>query len=124
MARIDHLVICVRDLDRAALAYEALGFTLTPVGEHPFGTRNRVALFADNFIELLAIADPAKIPAAAPGHFSFAAHVRAFLGEAEGMSMLVWYSSDARADAARFAATGLGAYVPGGFRPRRAAPRR
>jgi hypothetical protein len=115
MARIDHLVVCVHDIERAALTYEALGFTLTPVSEHPFGTRNRLALFADNFIELLAIADPAKIPAAALGHFSFAAHNQAFLGAAEGMSMLVWHSSDAHADAARFAATGLGAYAPVDF---------
>jgi hypothetical protein len=110
--RIDHLIICVRDLARAQQSFDALGFNLTPVGEHPFGTHNRLALFADNFVELLAVADPASVPPAAPGQFSFAAHHRDFLAEAEGMATLVWHSADAHADAARFAVDGLGAYAP------------
>ena len=31
---IDHVVVAVRDLDRAAHSYEALGFTLTPRAMH------------------------------------------------------------------------------------------
>jgi hypothetical protein len=110
--RIDHLVICVHDLERAQQSFGALGFNCTPVGEHPFGTRNRLVLFANNFLELLTVADPAAVPPAAPGRFSFAAHNQAFLAKAEGMSMLAWHSADARADAARFATDGLGAYAP------------
>jgi hypothetical protein len=41
--RIDHLVICVRDLAQAALDRRTLGFNLTPTGVHPFGTSNRLA---------------------------------------------------------------------------------
>ncbi|HEX9590413.1 MAG TPA: VOC family protein, partial [Bradyrhizobium sp.] len=90
--RIDHLIICVRDLAQAALSWQTLGFTLTPVGVHPFGTSNRLAMFANNFLELLAVTDAAAIPAAAPGRFSFAAHNQDFLAAAEGMSMLAWHS--------------------------------
>jgi hypothetical protein len=110
--RIDHLVICVHDLERAHQSFRALGFNLTPVGEHPFGTCNRLAQLANNFLELLAVADPAAIPPAAPGRFSFAAHNQAFLANAEGMSMLALHSADAHADAAHFAADGLGGYSP------------
>ena len=110
--RIDHLVLCVHDLARAQQSFHALGFNLTPVSEHPFGTRNRLALLANNFIELLAVADPTAVPVAAPGRFSFAAHNQAFLAKAEGMSMLAWHSADAHADAARFAAEGLSGYAP------------
>jgi len=113
--RLDHLVICVHDLEQAALDWRKLGFNLTPTGVHPFGTSNRLAQFADNFVELLAVTNEALVPAAAPGHFSFAAHNRDFLKEAEGMSMLVLHSTDAHADAARFRADGIGAYAPFDF---------
>jgi hypothetical protein len=113
--RIDHLVICVRDLARAELNFRSLGFTLTPTGVHPFGTSNRLAMFGNNFLELLAVTDAAAVPAATPGRFSFAAHNQNFLATAEGMSMLAWHSADAHADAARFAANGLGAYAPFDF---------
>ncbi|WP_038945806.1 VOC family protein, partial [Bradyrhizobium japonicum] len=59
--RIDHLVICVRDLEQAALDWQRLGFNLTPTGVHPFGTSNRLAQFADNFLELLAVTDDALV---------------------------------------------------------------
>ena len=113
--RIDHLVICVHDLARAEQNLRALGFTLTPAGVHPFGTSNHLAMFGNNFLELLAVTDAAAIPAAAPGRFSFAAHNQNFLAIAEGMSMLAWHSADAHADAARFAANGMGAYAPFDF---------
>lgn len=33
--RLDHLVICVHDLERAALDWRKPGFNLTPTGVHP-----------------------------------------------------------------------------------------
>jgi hypothetical protein len=112
--RIDHLIICVRDLARAELDLRTLGFTLTPIGVHPFGTSNHLAMFGSNFLEVLAITDAAAVPAAAPGRFSLAAHHQNFLVTAEGMSMLAWHSADAHADAL-FAANGIGAYAPFDF---------
>jgi len=64
MPRIVHLVIGVHDLARAAHTYGALGFNLTPIGAHPFGTRHRLALFADNVLELLAMRITELNPAA------------------------------------------------------------
>ena len=113
--RLDHLVICVRDLAQAALDWQTLGFSLTPTGVHPFGTSNRLAMFGNNFLELLAVTDAAAVPPAAPGRFSFAAHNRDFLATAEGMSMLAMHSADAHADAARFKAHHIGAYAPFDF---------
>ena len=102
--RLDHLVVCVRDLAQAALDWQTLGFSLTPTGVHPFGTSNRLAMFGNNFLELLAVTDAAAVPPAAPGRFSFAAHNQDFLATGEGMSMLAMHSADAHADAARFKA--------------------
>lgn len=113
--RIDHLVICVHDLARAEQNLRTLGFTLTPTGVHPFGTSNRLAMFGNNFLELLAVTDAAAVPPAASGRFSFAAHNRDFLATGEGMSMLAMHSTDAHADAARFKANHIGAYAPFDF---------
>jgi hypothetical protein len=113
--RIHHLVICVHDLAQAALDWRALGLNLTPTGVHPFGTSNRLAMFGNNFLELLAVTDAAAVPPAAPGRFSFAAHNRDFLTTAEGMSLLALHSDDAHADAARLKAHHIGAYAPFDF---------
>ena len=113
--RLDHLVICVHDLAQAALDWQTRGFNLTPTGVHPFGTSNRLAMFGNNFLELLAVTDAAAVPPAAPNRFSFAAYNRDFLATGEGMSMLAMHSADAHADAARFKANHIGAYAPFDF---------
>ena len=113
--RLDHLVICVRDLAQAALDWQTLGFSLTPTGVHPFGTSNRLAMFANNFLELLAVTDAAAVPPAASGRFSFGAHNQDFLATGEGMSMLAMHSDDAHADAVRFKAHDISAYAPFDF---------
>ena len=113
--RLDHLVICVHDLAQAALDWQTLGFNLTPTGVHPFGTSNRLAMFGNNFLELLAVTDAAAVPPAAPNRFSFAAYNRDFLATGEGMSMLAMHSADAHADAARFKANHIGDYAPFDF---------
>jgi hypothetical protein len=118
---IDHLVLCVRDLERARAFYGRLGFTLTPPARHPFGTANSLVQLADrSFLELLTVADEAAIPPMRPGFFSFAAHNRDFLKRGEGCSMLVLESRDAEADARAFRAAGLGEFDPFHFeRPAR-----
>ncbi len=106
--RIDHLVLATRDLAGLAAAYARLGFTLTPRAAHPWGTGNHLVQLQGNFLELLGIDEPAKIPPHAPRQFSFGAHNRDFLARREGFSMLVFASSDAEADRRDFAARSLG----------------
>lgn len=56
---IDHLVILGRDLSALITAYTALGFTVTPGGEHPVGTHNALIPFADgSYLELIAFREP------------------------------------------------------------------
>ncbi|HEX9702156.1 MAG TPA: VOC family protein [Rhodospirillales bacterium] len=104
---IDHLVLCVRNLDRARDFYERLGFTVTPRARHPFGTGNNLIQLQGNFIELLGVVEPDRIAPPAPGAFSFGDHNRRFLESGEGMSMLALESDDARRDQREFAASGL-----------------
>src|SRR5262245_4007281 len=126
---IDHIVVAVDDLDRAAACYEGLGFTLTPRAAHPdnMGTANRLAQFRDgNFIELLAVDRPDRLEghdfAATPRRFSFGAHNKDFLRVRNGMSMLALASPDSRADLAQFDAAGIDTYAPFDFERRAVLP--
>jgi hypothetical protein len=110
--RIDHLVHAVRDLDAAADLYRRLGFQVGARNRHSWGTENRLVQFRSSFIELITVGEGAEIPPHAPGRFSFGAFVRDHLRDRQGLAMLVLDSDDARADAARFAAAGIGAFEP------------
>ncbi|MEO1200074.1 MAG: VOC family protein [Pseudomonadota bacterium] len=112
---IDHLVLAVHGLDHARKIYQAMGFTMTPVARHPFGTHNSLIQLDNCFLEVLGMRDPRAIPAVAPGQFSFARFNHYFLEWREGMSMLVLESQDAEADAHAFAHANLQAYLPFSF---------
>jgi len=107
---IDHLVLCVRNLEAARRTYTRLGFTLTPHAVHPWGTGNSLAQMQGNFLELLTVDDPAKIVPSSAREFSFGGYNRDFLQRREGMSMLVFATADARRDREEFAAAGLRTY--------------
>ncbi|HEY1270208.1 MAG TPA: VOC family protein [Candidatus Binatia bacterium] len=55
LAGLDHIVIAVRDLERATEDYKNLGFTVVPGGRHPVGTYNGLIAFVDgSYIELIS----------------------------------------------------------------------
>ncbi len=58
---IDHIVILVNNLAATIADYTALGFTVTPGGEHTGGaTHNALVIFADDtYLELIAFKRPA-----------------------------------------------------------------
>lgn len=127
MPGLDHAVIVTHDLPALSAEFEALGFTLTPVAQHPWGTANRLVQFEGrNFLELLTVDRPdliAKEPETTPGGaFSFGRHAARFLAHREGMAMLALQSSDAAADLARWRAAGLVTYEPFGFERKAAQP--
>src|ERR1041384_7550234 len=59
---IDHIVILVNDLAAAIADYTALGFTVTPGGEHTGGaTHNALVGFDDGvYFELIAFKEPSR----------------------------------------------------------------
>ena len=107
---IDHLVLCVNDLDRCAAFYRDLGFTTTPRAQHPWGTDNSLIQLNGSFIELLTVSRPSLITEDSPRFFNFGAFNQKFLTQREGMSMLVFESADAEADREEFMARGLPPY--------------
>lgn len=108
MRRIDHIVIAVRDLDKAADAYRRLGFQVGARNRHPWGTENRLIQFRTSFIELITVGEAAEMIPHRPRQFSFGAFVRDYLRKREGFAMLVLSSADAISDAALFADRGIG----------------
>jgi hypothetical protein len=110
---IDHLVLCVDDLKKARAAYQAMGFTMTPPAQHPFGTGNVIAQLSSGcFLEVLAVTRPDDIPPQTEGAFNFASVNREFVARRQGMSMLVLRSEDEVADREDFMAKGLNVYAP------------
>ncbi len=100
---IDHLVVPVHDLARTAGALEGAGFVVTPQADHPFGTSNRLVVFAETYLELVAVTRAELLPES-----GFAAEVAAFLGAGEGVSHVVVSSVDPVADHALLASRGIG----------------
>lgn len=116
MRRIDHIVVAVRELDRAAEVYRKLGFQVGPRNQHPWGTENRLIQFGSSFIELITVGSNAGLIAPHQyRRFSFGAFVRDYLEQREGIAMLVLNSADAASDAAQFAEFGIGDFAPFSF---------
>ncbi len=115
MKAINHLVLAGCDLEAMRAHYAALGFTVTPRGQHPFGTGNSLIQLDGSYLELLAVTTPADVPEHRAGQFSFAAFNRDYLKRHEGFSMLVLDTPDARADIDAWRAAGLQTYEPFDF---------
>jgi hypothetical protein len=67
---LDHVGCIVNDLTAAAVRWERLGFTLTPLsrqrgavpgaeGFQPWATANRCAILGHTYLELIGVVDPA-----------------------------------------------------------------
>ncbi|HUY77426.1 MAG TPA: VOC family protein [Ktedonobacterales bacterium] len=60
--RLDHVIVLGSDLEQLEATFTLLGFWVTGGGTHPhLGTQNRIILLDEGYIELLAIADPARV---------------------------------------------------------------
>lgn len=99
---IDHVVIVVRDLDKAQRAYARMGFTLTPRGFHTLGSQNHCLMFGSDYVELLAV----------PVHHPANRHYAEFLQRGEGLAGLAFATDDAAGLHAGLAAEGIAAGEP------------
>jgi catechol 2,3-dioxygenase-like lactoylglutathione lyase family enzyme len=115
---IDHPLVLVRDIEAARTFYARLGFTLTPVGLHPWGTSTSLAVMQRSALELMGVYDETLIDELAAGPFRFGRHMRDALAEREGLSLVALHSQDTEADAAAMVARGIVSQGPIGFRRR------
>ena len=105
---IDHAVVMVRDLDKAAENYRRLGFTVSPRGTHSahMGSGNYTIMFEPDYMELLGVLTPTEQNAPA----------RAFLDtRGEGIERIAFTAVDAAAGADELRARGLAALGPVDF---------
>lgn len=91
---IDHVVVIVRDLDRALRGMERLGFAPTPRGGHPvLGTGNHTVMLGDStYFETMGIERPGP----------HVARYAEFLARREGVGAIALKTDDARAVHASF----------------------
>lgn len=99
---LDHVVICVHDLERARSTYARMGFTLTPRGHHSIGSQNHCIMFGADYLELLAVPRPHP----ANQYFSD------FLLGGDGLAAIALACDDAHAAHAAFQGAGIDAAAP------------
>lgn len=94
--RIDHVIIAARDLSALEAAFTRLGFSVTGGGTHPhLGTRNRIVVLGEGYVELLAVADPdtasplltRRLAGAEAGWAGFAVQSADIAGESRAMRL-------------------------------------
>ena len=106
---IDHLLTYVHDLEGAASLFRRMGFTLSLVSHiAPMGISNYLVLMRPvasgfaNFIELMAVQDQTKLPAA----------MTKLLSGPEAIKSMVLGAADINAAHAAIAKQGFNASVP------------
>lgn len=104
---IDHAVVIVKDLDRAAEDWKRLGFTISPRGTHSahMGTGNYTIMLDPDYIELLGVLTPTELNAP----------TRALLEKREGIERVAFTTLDAAAGAEEIRARGLTPIGPTDF---------
>jgi len=108
IAGIDHAVIMVRDLDRAAANWKRRGFTLSPRGTHSakMGSGNYTIMLDPDYIELLGVLADTEHNAPA----------RAFLAKrGEGIERIAFTAVDSAAGAEEIRRRGYAALGPTDF---------
>ncbi len=105
---IDHAVVMVQDLDKAAENYRRLGFTISPRGTHSahMGTGNYTIMFDPDYMELLGVLTAAEHNGPA----------RAFLDKrGGGIERIAFTAVDSSAGAEEIRARGLEPIGPTDF---------
>ena len=104
---LDHVVVVVRDLDKAAQTWAGLGFTVSPRGTHSahMGTGNYTMMLGDDYLELLGVLTPTERNAP----------TRALLEKREGIERAAFTAVDAAAGTKELQARGIAATGPIGF---------
>jgi catechol 2,3-dioxygenase-like lactoylglutathione lyase family enzyme len=98
LSGVDHVLIGVRDLERARAGFERLGFATTPRGRHAGrGTANHCLMFPDDYVELIGVIEPTQHTGGLDG----------FLAEREGLLGFALRSEDPAATRAAWQEAGL-----------------
>jgi catechol 2,3-dioxygenase-like lactoylglutathione lyase family enzyme len=103
LTRIDHVMICVPDLQHGIDTYTRLGFNVCPGGVHPGqGTHNAIAFHGEDYLELLSVHNRDEYLAAHAG-----GGLLEFLARGGGFHYIAVQSDDLVADVAQMRRRGV-----------------
>src|SRR5262245_22819237 len=103
LTRIDHVMVCVPDLDEGRAAYARIGFSVHPGGIHPGkGTHNAIGFNEHDYLELLAIRDRDEYLAGSPW-----GGLLEFIAAGGGLRYIIVQSDDLSADVAAMRSRGV-----------------
>ncbi len=101
---IDHPLFAVHDIDAFRRHLLSLGFNMTAIGKHPWGTSTSLAMFDGCLLEIMGIYDDTLLDKVPAGDFRFGRHIHSHLHHREGIALTALHSTDSVGDAARAAA--------------------
>lgn len=98
---IDHPLIAVNDIELLRERLISLGFNMTAIGKHPWGTSTSLAMFDGCLIEIMGIYDTSLLDEIPAGDFRFGRHVHNHLQVRDGIALTALHSTNSKADAER-----------------------
>lgn len=103
---IDHPLLATRDIEDLRQRLLSLGFNMTTVGQHPWGTSTSLAMFEGCLIEIMGVHDTCLLDEIPAGEFRFGRHVYEHLKRREGVALTALHSTNSVADAEHAARAG------------------
>lgn len=97
---IDHPLLATHDIEGLRDRLISLGFNMTAIGRHPWGTSTSLAMFDGCLLEIMGIYDETLIDEVPAGEFRFGRHVFEHLQQREGVALSALHSTDSVKDAA------------------------
>ena len=104
---IDHPLLATHDIEGLRDRLISLGFNMTAIGKHPWGTSTSLAMFDGCLLEIMGIYDETLIDEVPAGEFRFGRHVFEHLQQYEGVALSALHSTDTVKDAATAQAAGF-----------------
>lgn len=96
---IDHPLVATRDIDTFRTLLISLGFNMTAIGKHPWGTSTSLAMFDGCLLEIMGIYDDTLLDEVPAGDFRFGRHVFEQLKIREGIALSALHSTNSVEDA-------------------------
>ncbi|SEK39562.1 VOC family protein [Pacificibacter marinus] len=104
---IDHPLLATRDIDALRERLISLGFNMTAIGKHPWGTSTSLAMFDCCLLEIMGIYDDTLLDEVPAGDFRFGRHVYEHLNIREGVALSALHSTNSVEDAKHAQKAGL-----------------
>lgn len=104
---IDHPLLATHNIDDLRNRLISLGFNMTAIGKHPWGTNTSLAMFDGCLLEIMGVYDDTLLDQVPAGDFRFGRHIYEHLQVREGVALTALHSTNSTADAEQAASAGF-----------------